>query len=78
MMPLIKWSADRKLSRVEFKMSSKQWGESNKVNLNSSLITLNKKLIIINIYWTFTMKQAVFSALPLYVSDPHITPWSLF
>lgn len=50
MMPLIKLSAGMKLSRVEFKMNSKQWGDSNKVNLNSSLIMLNKKLIITNIY----------------------------
>lgn len=63
-MPLIKLSAGMKQSRVEFKMNSKQWSESNKVNLNSSLIVLNKKLIITIIYWEFTMKQALFSALP--------------
>lgn len=46
----IKLSADMKLSRVEFKMNSKQWGESNKVNFNSvtSLIMLNKRLMITN------------------------------
>lgn len=38
MMSLIKLSAGMKLSRVEFKMNLKQWSESNKVNLNSSLI----------------------------------------
>lgn len=74
MMPFIKLSAGMKLSRVEFKMNSKQWGESNKVNLNDSLIMLNQKLIITNTYGAFTMKRVLFSVLPSLFHLIHILP----